>query len=192
MGWRRAGLRRHPAPMIGTLAAAVTTATISVAALGVAIAHPPSPLGRLAGADVVVAASTQVRIVTGTGDGAEAEAAPLTAYRGVPAQLAGQLARVPGVASAVGENGFPGGTVRPGLVDVIAVKADPGITPGTLAQRVKTDLHGGAGYTIATGAARAALANPALAVEDTNGQALGAAVIPLVIITAMFTLAATT
>ena len=192
MGWRLAGLRRHPAPMIGTLAAAVTTATISVAALGVALAHPPSPLGRLAGADVVVAASTQVRIVTGTGDDAEAEAAPVTAYRGVPAQLAGQLARVPGVASAAGETGFPGGIVRPGLVDLIAVKADPGITPGTLAQRIKSDLHGGAGYTIATGTARAALANPALAVEDSNGQALGAVVIPLVIVTALFTLAATT
>jgi putative ABC transport system permease protein len=187
-----AGLRRSPGPVIGTLAAAVTAATLSIAALGVATAHTPSPLGRLAGADVVVAASTQLQITTGSGDSAQTQAVPLQAYRGVPAGLAGQLARVPGVAAAAGETGFPGGTVRPGLVDLVAVKAAPGISADTLAARIKASLHGGAVYTIATGDARAELADPGLAVEVANGHALGGAVIPLLIITAMFTLAATT
>lgn len=191
-GWLLAGLRRHPGPMIGTLAAAATAATLTIAAFGVAGAHSPSPLGRLAGADVVVAAGTQLRVTIGTGDSALTQTAPLQAYRGVPAQLANQLARVPGVASAVGETGFPGGTVRPGMVDLIGIKADPGVSAGTAAQRIKADLRGGAGYTIATGAARADLANPALAVEIANGQALGGAVIPMLIITALFALAATT
>jgi putative ABC transport system permease protein len=187
-----AGLRRSPGPLIGTLAAAVTAAALSVAALGVAMAHTPSPLGRLAGADVVVAASTQLQVTTGSGDSAQTEAVPLQAYRGVPAGLAGQIARVPGVASAAGESGFPGGTVRPGLVDLVAVKAAPGVSAGTLAARIKASLHDSAGYTIATGAGRADLADPGLATEVDNGHALGAAVIPMLIITALFTLAATT
>ena len=187
-----AGLRRSPGPLIGTLAAAVTAATLSVAALGVATARTPSPLGRLAGADVVVAASTQLRVTTGSGDSAETQTVPLQAYRGVPAGLAGQLARVPGVASAAGESGFPGGTVRPGLVDLVAVKAAPGVSAGTLAAAITASLHGGTGYTIATGAARAELADPELAVEAANGHALGGAVIPLLIVIALFTLAATT
>lgn len=32
-GWMLAGLLRHPAPMIGTLAAATTAATLAIAAL---------------------------------------------------------------------------------------------------------------------------------------------------------------
>src|SRR5215475_10981967 len=108
-GWMLAGLRRHPGPVIGTLAAATTTAALMIASFGIAGAHTPSPLGRLAGADVVVAASTQLSVTTGTGDSASTQTAPLQAYRGVPAQLASQLARVPGVASATGESGFPGG-----------------------------------------------------------------------------------
>jgi putative ABC transport system permease protein len=191
-GWMLAGLRRQPGPMIGTLAAATTAASLAIAAFGLAGAHSPSPLGRLAGADVAVAADTQLRLTTGTGHSASVQSAPLQAYRGVPAQLANQLARVPGAASAAGESGFPGGTVRPGLVDLIAVKTDPGVSAGTLAQHIKAALHGGAGYTIATGTARAGLANPALAVEIANGHALGDAVIPLLIITALFALAATT
>jgi putative ABC transport system permease protein len=150
------------------------------------------PLGRLAGADVVVAADTQLQVTIGTGRSATTQTAPLQAYRGVPARLASQLARVPGVAEAVGETGFPSGAVKPRLVDLIAVKADPGVSPGTLAQRIKINLHGRAGYTIATGAARADLADPGLAVEIDNGHALGDAVIPLLIITALFTLATTT
>jgi putative ABC transport system permease protein len=191
-GWVLAGLRRQPGPMAGTLAAAATAATLAIAAFGVAGAHSPSPLGRLAGADVVVAADMQLQVTIGSGGSAPTQTAPLAAYHGVPAQLANQLARVPGVTSAVGETGFPGGTVRPGLVDLLAVKADPGVSAGTLAQRVKAAVGGGAGYTIATGAARADLANPGLAVQIANGQALGGAVIPLLIITALFALAATT
>jgi len=187
-----AGLRRSPGPLIGTLAAAVTAATLSIAALGVATARTPSPLGRLAGADVVVAASTQLQVTTGSGDSAQTETVPLEAYRGVPAELAGHLARVPGVASAIGESGFPDGTVRPGRVDLVAVKAAPGVSADTLTARIRASLHGGAGYTVAAGAARADLADPGLAVEVANGHALGAAVIPILIITAMFTLAATT
>ncbi len=141
---------------------------------------------------MVVAASTQLRVTTGSGDSAQTQTVPLPAYRGVPAGLAGQLARVPGVASAAGESGFPGGTVRPGLVDLVAVKAAPGVSADTLAARVRTSLHGGAGYTIATGAGRAELADPELAVQAANGHALGIAVIPLLIVIALFTLGATT
>jgi putative ABC transport system permease protein len=190
-GWMLAGLRRHPGPMIGTLAAATTTAALMIASFGIAGAHTPSPLGRLAGADVVVAASTQLSVTTGAGQSALTQTAPLLAYRGVPARLAGQLARLAGVASATGESGFPGGAVKPGLVDLIAVKADPGVSAGPLAQRIKAALPG-AGYTVATGAARADLANLGLAVEVANGHAFAGAVIPLLVITALFTLAATT
>ena len=56
---------------------------------------------------------------------------------------------MPGVAAATGESGFPGGTVRPGLVDVIAVTADRGTSAATLAARIRADLPGGAGYTVA-------------------------------------------
>jgi putative ABC transport system permease protein len=191
-GWMLAGLHRHPGPMIGTLAAAATAAALSIAAFGVAGAHSPLPLGRLAGADVVVAADPQLQVTIGTGHSATTQTAPLQAYRGVPARLASQLARVPGVAETAVETGFPDGTVQPGLVDLIAVRADQGVSAGTLAQRIKAALHGAAGYTIATGTARAGLANPGLAVEIANGHALGDVVIPLLIITALFALATTT
>jgi hypothetical protein len=55
-------------------------------------------------------------------------------------------------------------------VDLIAVRADPGISPGLLAQRIRAAGPPGAGYTIATGATRGALANPGLAIERANGQ----------------------
>jgi putative ABC transport system permease protein len=191
-GWMLTGLRRRPGPAAGTLVAATVAATLAVAALGVAGAHAPSPLGRLAGADVVVAADNQLRVTTGTGEDRQQESAPLPAYRGVPAGLAGELARVPGVAGATGLTGLPAGAVGPGLVDVIAVTADRGTSAATLAARVKADLHGGAGYAVATGAARAELADPNLAVEVANGHALGEAVLPMLITTALFALAATT
>ncbi len=191
-GWLLAGLRRQPGPVIGTLAAATVAATLNIAAFGVAAAHSPSPAGRLAGASVVVAANQQLRVTVGSGDSASAESAPLQAYRGVPAGLASRLARVPGVASAAGQTGFPGGTVRPGRVDLIAIRADPSVSPAALAQRIRADLHGGARYAVATGQARADLANPGLAVEVANGRSLGGAVIPMLIITALFALAATT
>jgi putative ABC transport system permease protein len=196
-GWMFAGLRRSPGPAIGTLVAAATAAAIALAGIGVALSSTPSPLGRLAGADVVVAASTQLQVTVGTGDNAQRQSVPLPAYAGVPAGLAGQLARVPGVASATGESGFPGGIVRPGMVDLIAVVADRGTSPATLAARIKADLprdsdHGGTGYTIATGAARGGVADLNNAVESANGHALGIAVIPVLITTALFALAATT
>jgi putative ABC transport system permease protein len=196
-----AGLRRTPGPAIGTLVAAATAATIAVAALGVAGSRPPSPLGRLAGADVVVAADTQLLVTVGRGENAQRESVPLSAYAGVPAALAGRLARVPGVASAAGESGFPGGTVRPGMVDVIAVVADRGTSPAALAARIEAGLprdsgyggseHGGTGYTVATGTARAGLADLNAAVQSANGHALGYAVIPALITTALFALVAT-
>lgn len=191
-GWRLAGLRRNPGPVIGTLVAAVTAATISVAALSVAFAHSSAPPGRLAGADVVVAGDTRLTLTLGRGEDAEVQGVPLPAYRGVPEQLADRLARVPGVASAVGESGFPSGTVRPGEVDLVAVEADPGVGAEVLAARIKAALHGGAGYTIATGAARGDLADPSVAVERADGQSLGVAVIPVLVMTSMFALAATT
>ena len=163
-----------------------------MAALSVAGARSPAPLGRLAGASVVVAGDTQLRVTLGRGEDAQAEAVPLPAYRGVPARLAQGLAHVPGVAKAAGETGFPGGTSRPGTVDLVAVTASPGVTPAALARRVRDALHGGAGYTIATGAARGGLADPGLATERADGQALGAAVIPILVLTALFVLAATT
>jgi putative ABC transport system permease protein len=191
-GWMFAGLRRNPGPAVGTLVAAAAAAAIALAGIGVAASSTASPLGRLAGADVVVAASTQLQVTVGTGDNAQRESVPLPAYAGVPAGLAGQLARVPGVASATGESGFPGGTVRPGMVDLIAVVADRGTSTATLAARVKADLNGGAGYTIATGAARGDVADLNNAVESANGHSFGIAVIPVLITTALFALAATT
>ena len=191
-GWMVAGLRRRPGPVLGTLMAATTAATLSVAAVSVALAHTSAPLGRLAGADVVVAASTELSQTTGSGKDARVESLPLPAYRGVPVGVAGELAKVPGVASAVAESGFPDGTVRAGDADLIAVKADPGVGADVLAARITTALHGGAGYTIATGAARGDLADPSIAVERANSQGLSIAVIPILIMTALFVLAATT
>jgi putative ABC transport system permease protein len=191
-GWMLAGLRRRPGPVLGTLVAATTAATLSVAAASVALAHTSAPLGRLAAADVVVAGSNKLSLTTGSGQDAQVSSVPLSAYRGVPIGLAGELAKVPGVASAVAESGFPDGTVRLGDADLIAVKADPGVGADLLAARITTTLHGGAGYTIATGAARGDLADPSIAVERANSQGLSIAVIPILIMTSLFVLAATT
>ncbi len=201
-GWVLSGMRRNPGPLAGTLVAAATAATLTVAAIAVATSHSPAPLRRLAGAGVVVAGNTSLLVTVGHGAGADAENAPLPAYRGVPAGLAGEIARVPGVASATGETGFPDGVTRPGTVDLIAVRADPGVSPGVLSRRIQAVLHEdsgagvdggtGAGYTVATGAARGDLANPGLAIERSNGTALGGAVIPLLLMAALFALAATT
>ncbi|HSZ40474.1 MAG TPA: FtsX-like permease family protein [Trebonia sp.] len=194
-GWAFAGLRRHPGPVLGTLAAAVTAATLSVAAFGVAAAHTPASLGPLAGADVVVVGNTQLLLATGSGESAQQESAPLPAFRGVPDGLASQLARLPGVASATGETGLPDGTLRPGVADLIAIKANPGVNAGALAQRVRADLHARSGdgdLTVAAGAARDGLANPGLATETADGKSLGDAVIPMLIISSLFALAATT
>ena len=190
-GWMLAGIRRAPGPLIGTVVSAATAAALSVAALSIAVAHTEAPAGRLAGASVVVAADTHLHVIIGHGDDAH-QSLPLAAYRGVPAALAGQLARVPGVARADGESGFPGGVVRPGDVDLVAVTAKPGVPADVLAGRIRAALHGGRGYTIATGAARGDVANLDAAVERSDGQILGVALIPPIVMISLFVLAATT
>ena len=191
-GWMLAGLLRDPGPVIGTLVAAAVTAALTVAAIAVGTAPSPSPPGRLASVAVVVAGSTALQVTTGQGAHASTQSVPLPAYRGVPASLARELAAVPGAARATPENGFPDGVNRPGIADVIAITADPGVSPLTLEQRVRTALHGGAVYTIATGAARGDLANINLPVERSTGRQLGFTLIPLILVTALFALAATT
>src|SRR5215470_8387336 len=187
-GWMLAGARRSPGPLIGTVVASATAAALTVADTSV-------PAGRLAGASVVVAGDTSLHVTVGHGDDAR-QSLPLPAYRGVPAGLAGQLARVPGVAAAAGESGFPGGVVRPGDVDLVAVTAKPGVSPGVLAGRIRATLssagHGGRGYTIATGPARGDVADLNAAVERSDGQVLGAALIPPIVTISLFVLAATT
>jgi putative ABC transport system permease protein len=190
-GWMLAGVRRSPGPLIGTVVASAAAAALTVAALSVAIADTSAPAGRLAGASVVVAGDTSLHVTVGHGDDAR-QSLPLPAYRGVPAGLAGQLARVPGVAAAAGESGFPGGVVRPGDVDLVAVTAKPGISPDVLAGRIRAALHGGRGYTIATGPARGDVADLTAAVERSDGQVLGAALIPSIVTISLFVLAATT
>jgi putative ABC transport system permease protein len=192
-GWMLAGLRRGPGPLIGTVVASAMAATLSVAAISIAAADTTVPAGRLAGASVVVAASTSLTATVGTGSSAQQESVPLDVYRGVPAALAQRIEqRVPGVATATGESGFPGGQVRNGDVDVIAVTARPGVRPAVLAARIKQALPGGQSYTIATGAARGDVADLNAAVERSNGQGLAGALIPPIILIAMFVLAATT
>jgi len=194
-GWMLAGVRRGPGPLIGTVVASAAAAALTVAALSVAIADTSVPAGRLAGTSVVVAGDTSLHVTVGHGDDAR-QSLPLPAYRGVPAGLAGQLARVPGVAAAAGESGFPGGVVRPGDVDLVAVTAKPGVSPGVLAGRIRAALssagHGGRGYTIATGSARGDVADLTAAVERSEGQVLGAALIPPIVTISLFVLAATT
>ena len=186
-GWRLAGIRRSPGPLIGTVAASAVAATMAVAATSIAGAHTTAPAGRLAGASVVVAARTTLH-ATVAGD---QESIPLSAYRGVPGRLAPELARVPGVARAAGETGFPGGVVRPGDVDLVAVTARPGVSPGQLADRIRAVLPGD-GYTVATGARRGDLANLSAPAERANGQSLGGALIPPIVLVSLFVLASTT
>ena len=190
-GWMLAGVRRSPGPLIGTVVASAAAAALTVAALSVALGDTSAPAGRLADASVVVAGDTTLHVTVGHGDDAR-QSLPLPAYRGVPAGLAGQLARVPGVAAAAGESGFPGGVVRPGDVDLVAVTAKPGVSPGVLAGRIRAALHGDRGYTIATGSARGDVADLTAAVERSDGQVLGAALIPPIVTISLFVLAATT
>jgi len=190
-GWMLAGVRRSPGPLIGTVVASAAAAALTVAALSVALGDTSAPAGRLAGASVVVAGDTTLHVTVGHGDDAR-QSLPLPAYRGVPAGLAGQLARVPGVAATAGESGFPGGVVRPGDVDLVAVTAKPGVSPGVLAGRIRAALHGDRGYTIATGPARGDVADLNAAVERSDGQVLGAALIPPIVTISLFVLAATT
>jgi putative ABC transport system permease protein len=187
-GWMLAGIRRSPGPLIGTVVASATAAALTAAAISIAASSTTAPAGRLAGASVVVAAGTNLAVTIGD----SRESIPLPAYRGVTATLAGQLARVPGAATATGESGFPGGVVRPGNVDLVAVTAKPGVSAGVLAQRIRAALHGGAGYTIATGSARGDVADLNAAVERANGKSLGGALIPPIVMISLFVVAATT
>jgi putative ABC transport system permease protein len=191
-GWMLAGIRRGPGPLIGTVVASAAAAVLTVAAISTAAAHTEAPAGRLASASVVLAGSTNLSVTVGSGQGANIQTLPLPAYRGVPASLAARLAQVPGVASAVGESGFPSGAVRPGDVDLVAMTAKPGVSPDILAGRIRAALDGGQGYTIATGAARGDLANLNAAVERSNGQSLGAALIAPIVLISLFVLASTT
>jgi putative ABC transport system permease protein len=184
-----AGIWRGLGPLIGTLVAAAVAAALMVASISAAAADTQAPAGRLAGASVVVAGLTNVEITNGSGPEAEHENLPLPAYRGVPTSLAPRLAQVPGAASAVGESGFPGGVVRPGDVDLVAVTAKPGVSPDVLASRIRAALHGGQGYTIATGAARGDLANLNAAVERTSGAGFAGALIAPIVLTSLFVLA---
>ena len=187
-GWMLAGVRRAPGPLIGTVVASAMAATLSVAAISIAAADTTAPAGRLADASVVVAASTNLTVTVGS----DQESVPLDVYRGVPASLARQLERVPGVAAATGESGFPGGLVPAGDVDVVAVTARPGVSPDALAGRIREAIDKNHDYTIATGAARGDVANLTAAVERGNGQGLAGALLPPIILIAMFVLAATT
>jgi putative ABC transport system permease protein len=191
-GWMFAGIRRAPGPLVGTVVASAAAAVLTVAAISTAAAHTQAPAGRLASASVVVAGSTNVNVTLGAGQDAQHESLPLPAYRGVPASLAGRLAEVPGAAAAVGESGFPDGTVRPGDVDLVAVTAKPGVSPDVLSGRIRAALDGGQGYTIATGAARGDMANLSAAVERSNGQSLGGALIVPIVLISLFVLASTT
>ena len=186
-GWMLAGVRRAPGPLIGTVVASAMAATLSVAAISIAAADTTVPAGRLADASVVVA-STNLTVTIG----GDQESVPLDVYHGIPASLAQRLEQVPGVAAATGESGFPGGQVPAGDVDVIAVTARPGVSPAALAGSISKAINKDHAYTIATGAARGDVANLTAAVERSNGQSLAGAMIPPIILIAMFVLAATT
>jgi putative ABC transport system permease protein len=190
--WMLAGIRRGTGPLIGTVVASAAAAVLMVSAISIAAANTSAPVGRLASASVVVAGSANVTVTLGSGEDAEHESLPLPAYRGVPASLAPRLAKVPGAGSATGESGFPDGTVRPGDVDLVAVTARPGVSPDVLASRIRAALHGGQGYTIATGAARGDIANLNAALERSNGQGLAGAVIAPIVLISLFVLASTT
>jgi putative ABC transport system permease protein len=190
-GWMLAGIRRGPGPLIGTVVASATAAVLMVSAISIAAADTSAPVGGLANASVVVAGSTNLTVTLGSGENANLESLPLLAYRGVPASLAQRLAEVPGAGSATAESGFPDGTVRPGDVDLVAVTAKPGVSPDALASRIRAALHGGQGYTIATGAARGDMANLNAAVERSNGQGLAGAVIVPIVLISLFVLAST-
>src|SRR5437660_928953 len=143
-GWMLAGIRRNPGPLIGTLVAAATAATLTVAGGAMLGAHTEAPAGRLAGASVVVAGDTQVTLNVG------------------------------------------------GHVDANAVPAQRGGPAEVLAQRIKAALHGGRGYTIATGAARGDVANLDAATERETGLVITASIGPAIVMIALFVLAGTT
>ena len=191
-GWMLAGVRRGPGPLIGTVVASAAAAALTVAALSVAIVDTSARAGRLAAASVVVGRRHEPSPHRGPRRRRAAE----PAAAGLPgrSRRAGRSAG-PGAGRGggrQGESGFPGGVVRPGDVNLVAVTARPGVSPGVLAGRIRAALHGGRGYTIATGPARGDVADLTAAVERSEGQVLGAALIPPIVTISLFVLAATT
>lgn len=96
-------LRRRPAPLIGTfvalaLAGVLVTVTACLMGTGLTLTVPAQ---RLAQASVVVTGNQNVSVTSGTGQNASTDVLALPTYRRLPADLATQLAAVPGVAAAV-------------------------------------------------------------------------------------------
>ena len=109
---------RRPAPLIGSLVALTMSALIIVIAssfIGTG-AHATGPVGRLAGAAVVVTGNQQLTVRAGGSQ----ESVPLPDYRRVPNSLAKRIGSVPGVEAAIPDVSFPvalslpGGTVLTG------------------------------------------------------------------------------
>jgi putative ABC transport system permease protein len=109
---------RRPAPLIGSLVALIMSAMIIVIAssfIGTG-AHATGPVGRLAGAAVVVTGDQQLTVRAGGSQ----ESVPLPDYRRVPSSLASRIGAVPGVKAAIPDVSFPvalslpGGTVLTG------------------------------------------------------------------------------
>ena len=186
-GWMFAGIFRKPGPLIGTAVASAVAGALTVAAVSIALAHTTVPAGPLASASVVVAGDTNLKVSVSGG-----ESTPLVAYRGVAASLAQRLDQVPGVATATGESGFPGGVVRPGDVDLIAVTAKPGVAADVLASRIRTALPKGEPYTVATGTARGNVANLTASQERELGTELAGQLIPYIVAIALLVLMTTT
>ncbi|MGH3280327.1 MAG: hypothetical protein ACRDNW_14485, partial [Trebonia sp.] len=65
-GWRLAGIRRGPGPLIGTVVASAAAAVRTVGAISVAAANTEAPAGPLASASVVVAGATNVSVTQGS------------------------------------------------------------------------------------------------------------------------------
>ena len=91
---------RRPAPLIGSLVALTMSALIIVIAssfIGTG-AHATGPVGRLAGAAVVVTGNQQLTVRAGGSQ----ESVPLPDYRRVPNSLAKRIGSVPGSVSGTG------------------------------------------------------------------------------------------
>jgi putative ABC transport system permease protein len=101
--------RRRPAPLIGTfvgLALAGMLVTVITCLIGTSVTMTV-PAQRLAAASVVVTGNQNVHVTSGQGQNASTDVLALPAYRRLPAGLATQLAKVPGVAAAVPDVSVP-------------------------------------------------------------------------------------
>lgn len=111
---------RRPAPVVGTLvalllAAVLVTWTLSMAVTGDRAAVPPQ---RLAGTAAVVLCQPSVAVIAGSGDNRSTSSVSLAAYRRLPASVATELARLPGVATTVPDVSVPVALALPdGRVD---------------------------------------------------------------------------